>query len=91
MEQEACVVGCHLQATTASLNPGEANLKLSDKKEPKGAIGVIQHVAFSLANHVGRMIRITWSWASSSHHQIESPENKVQGKEHILRFHIFKN
>lgn len=76
-EQEACVVGCNLQATTASLKPGN-DVATQIEAQPPSPFGMVQRVVFNLAGHIGRMIRISWSWASSSHSRPIS--EKTQGR-----------
>ncbi|KAK8388755.1 hypothetical protein O3P69_020634 [Scylla paramamosain] len=56
-EREACVVGCHLQAATAAGAP---------RPKPRSPLAFFQHVMVSLAGHVGRLVRITSSWTSST-------------------------
>ena len=78
MQQEACVVGCHLQATTVDLlkNPSpEQPQVLFQLRTP---FTMIQHAILSLAGQVGRLVRVTWSWASSS--SVEQPVEKLPGK-----------
>lgn len=71
-EQEACVVGCHLQATTAFLQPPHSS---PPQPSPSTPLAIFQHVMFSLAGHVGRLVRVTWAWTSGSQ---QEPQEKIQ-------------
>ncbi|CAL4064437.1 unnamed protein product, partial [Meganyctiphanes norvegica] len=81
-EQEACVVGCHLQATSAILDaPAEG----ATNKSP---LAMFQHIMFSLAGHVGRLVRISWAWSTSSSSIRESEKHEklqVYGSEGLTK------
>jgi len=72
-EQEACVVGCHLQATSAIL---EAPGKGASSPTPKSPLAMFQHMMFSLAGHVGRLVRVSWAWSMSSSSVTESEKHE---------------
>lgn len=57
-EREACQVGCHLQAATAAGTPPRPSV-------PRNPLAYFQQVMFSLAGHVGRLVRVSWAWTSS--------------------------
>ncbi|KAK7067206.1 hypothetical protein SK128_010666 [Halocaridina rubra] len=73
-EQDACAVGCHLQATTASL---QSDHMVNPKPAPNTPLAVFQHVMFSLAGHVGRLVRVTWGWTTGASQQ-DSTQEKIQ-------------
>lgn len=75
-EQEACVVGCHLQATTAALKPSRTASQDTPSKNP---LAIFQRMVINLAGHVGRLMRFTWAWTSRGQQEWQQQE-KIEGE-----------
>ena len=74
-------MGCQLQATTLQLLRNPQKEDESDSLLPKTPLKMLQQMMFSLAGHVGKLVRVTWSWVSSNNNNNNNENiDKLPGK-----------